>query len=301
MLSGASEERRLLPILYMIDDPTRWDRIEELKKSNPNLNVSISESYLEEEIRIAKQSYSKKTEFLCKYANVKQNASVAWLTKETVNSAFREEPINLENLQNSYAVVGVDLSKSTDLTAACFVIEKNDKLYVLSHFWLPADKLKESIKEDNLPYNKYIEKGWLSLSGSSEIQYSDVTNWIMDIFKNYKIVPLMCGYDSWSSTYFVQELRSKGVRCESIGQGPKLDSSIRELEGRMGDKSISCGDNTLLKLHLLNTAVKTNNEDKQQIVKIAKRSHIDGTAALLCAIAARRYYPELKKRLENKR
>lgn len=298
-LSGESDERRLLPILYMVDDAAKWDKIDELRKANPNLGVSISEAYLEEEIRIAKASYSKKTEFLCKYANVKQNASVAWLSKETINKAFCDEKIDLTKYSNSYAVVGIDLSKTTDLTSACYIIEKDGKLNVHSHFWLPTDRLKDAIKEDNLPYNKYIEQGWLSLSGTTEIQYSDVTEWITNIFKQYKIVPLICGYDNWSSTYLVQELKQKGIRCESIMQGPKLDSSITEVESRIKDGTINCYNNTLLKLHLLNTAVKTNSDEKRQIVKIAKRSHIDGTAALLCAIAVRRYYPDLKQRLAN--
>ncbi len=45
VLLGSSEERRLCPILYMIDDPTKWDDLEELKKANPNMGVSVSPDF----------------------------------------------------------------------------------------------------------------------------------------------------------------------------------------------------------------------------------------------------------------
>ena len=51
-LLGDSKERRILPFLYMIDDIDKWNDINELRKSNPNLGVSVSVDYLLEEIII---------------------------------------------------------------------------------------------------------------------------------------------------------------------------------------------------------------------------------------------------------
>ena len=78
-LKGNSKERRLLPMLYIIDDTEKWNSIEELKKSNPNMGVSVQPSFFEEEIAVAEMSLSKRVEFLTKYCNIKQNSSVAWL------------------------------------------------------------------------------------------------------------------------------------------------------------------------------------------------------------------------------
>ena len=52
-LLGDSKETRLLPVLYMIDDIEKWNDINELRKSNPNLGVSVSVDYLLEEIAVA--------------------------------------------------------------------------------------------------------------------------------------------------------------------------------------------------------------------------------------------------------
>ena len=76
-LLGDSKERKLLPFLYVIDDVEKWNDINELRKSNPNLGVSVSVDFMLEEIAIAESSLSKKAEFMCKYCNIKQNSSLA--------------------------------------------------------------------------------------------------------------------------------------------------------------------------------------------------------------------------------
>lgn len=113
-LKGNSKEHRLLPFLYIIDDIEKWNDIEELKKANPNMGVSVKESFFLDEIAIAEGSLSKKAEFLTKYCNVKQNSSIAWLEYQTVDKA--EVIKTLEDFRECYAVGGIDLSQTTDLT-----------------------------------------------------------------------------------------------------------------------------------------------------------------------------------------
>ena len=124
VLNGTSKETRLAPFLYIIDDPEKWNDIDELKKSNPNLGVSVSVDYMLEEIRIAEGSISKKLEFLTKYCNLKQNSSIAWLTAQDVAKCFGNNR-TLEDLRHCYGLAGVDLSLSVDLTAATVCVEQD--------------------------------------------------------------------------------------------------------------------------------------------------------------------------------
>ena len=55
-LKGNSKESRILPFLYMIDNIEKWDSLEELKKSNPNLGVSVTEEFYIEQIEIARNA-----------------------------------------------------------------------------------------------------------------------------------------------------------------------------------------------------------------------------------------------------
>ena len=75
-LNGDSRETRLLPILYMIDDVSKWDDINELQKSLPGLGVSVSVQFMLDEINSAYQSLPKKIEFLRPWSN--SGAVIAW-------------------------------------------------------------------------------------------------------------------------------------------------------------------------------------------------------------------------------
>lgn len=286
-LLGDSKEKRLLPFLYMIDDPEKWNDINELQKSNPNLGVSVSVDYLLEEIAIAEGSLSKKAEFLTKYCNIKQNSSLAWLSTETVKKMECEE-LAPEQFRSSYCVAGIDLSMTTDLTAACVVIEKDDINYVLAKFWMPAEKLEESTLRDGLPYREYIQKGWLELSGDNFIDYHDCFNWLCSLVDEYEILPLQVGYDRYSSQYLITELNNRGFHCDDVYQGYNLGPVISEMEGKAKDGKLKIGNNDLLKIHLLNAALKHDNEsNRTKLVKMAASDHIDGVAAMLDALTVK--------------
>lgn len=299
-LLGDSRERRLAPFLYMIDDIDKWNDINELRKSNPNLGVSVSVDYLLEEIAVAEGSLSKKAEFFTKYCNIKQNSSQAWLSGEVVQLACGPH-INPEDFRNCYCVGGIDLSRTTDLTACVVIIEKKGKLYVLAHFFLPGEKLQEATERDGLPYSVYVQRGLLTLSGENFVDYHDCFNWFRTLVEKYKIYPLKVGYDRYTAQYLVQDMKQYGFHMDDVFQGFNLTPVIQETEGLMKDGSINIGDNDLLKVHLLNTALKVETDSgRRKPVKLSANEHIDGCAAFLDGMTVRqKWYAEIGAQLRN--
>ena len=299
-LLGESKERRLLPFLYMIDDVDKWNDINELRKANPNLGVSVSVDYMLEEIAIAEGSLSKKAEFLTKYCCIKQNSSLAWLSAKTVQNACGE-PLHLEDFRSSYCVGGIDLSQTRDLTSCCVVIEKNGELYVFSKFFLPAEKIDEATQRDGLPYQVYIQRGFLQPSGDNFVDYHDCFNWFRELVEKYEILPLMVGYDRYSAQYLVQDMQSYGFKMDDVFQGENLYGVIQETEGLLEDKKIHIGDNDLLKVHLLDSAIKMSTErGRGKLIKVTPSAHIDGVAALLDAMTVRqKHFGDIGDRLVN--
>lgn len=302
-LLGDSKETRLLPVLYTIDDIEKWNDINELEKSNPNLGVSVSVDYLLEEIAIAEGSLSKKREFVTKYCNLKQNSSLAWLPSEVIEKACGE-PLRLEDFRSNYAVCGIDLSQTIDLTCCVILIEKDGELYVFARFWMPAEKIEEATQRDGLPYETYIQRGFLAPSGDNYIDYHDCYEWLTSLVENYEILPLVVGYDRYSSQYLCGangELTQYGFNCDSVFQGDNLWTTLQEMEGLLKDGKIHIGDNDLLKVHLLDAGIKMNTErGRGKLVKINQYAHIDGAAALADAFAVRaKWFPEIGNRLKN--
>ena len=299
-LLGDSKERRLLPFLYMIDDVEKWNDINELRKSNPNLGVSVSYDYLIEEIAVAEGSLSKKAEFIVKYDCIKQNSSLAWLPASLVEKASGDR-LNLEDFRNSYCVGGIDLSQTRDLTACVAIIEKQGRLYVFARFFLPAEKIDECTQRDGIPYQIYIQRGLLTPSGDNFVDYHDCYNWFVNLVEQYQIYPLQIGYDRYSAQYLIQDLKAYGFHCDDIFQGENLYGVIQETQGLLEDGKINIGDNDLLKAHLLNAAIKMSTErGRGKLVKLSHSLHVDGVAALLDGMTVRqKWYAEIGEQLKN--
>jgi phage terminase large subunit-like protein len=211
----------------------------------------------------------------------------------------------IESLANHYALCGIDLSQTTDLTSACFLVEDAGTIWVISHFWLPAERLAEATQRDGIPYQAMIQRGFLSLSGDEFIDYHDVFNWIETMRKQYKILPLQVGYDRYSAQYLISDLEKASYHCESVFQGWNLTGIEDNFEGLLREGRIKCiDDNDLLKIHMMDAAQQietgTSAHPRKKLVKLSKNAHVDGVAAILDAMCMRaNHWAEMGKRLMN--
>lgn len=304
VLNGNSKETRLAPFLYMVDDPEKWNDLNELQKSLPNLGVSVSVDYILEEIAVAEGSLSKRSEFLTKYCNIRQNSSLSWFNTADIKKAFGWN-YTLDDFRNTYALGGIDLSQTTDLTSACVLIEREGVIWVFSRFWMPEGKIDEATARDGIPYRAMIERGFLKASGDQFVDYHDVFNWFMMLVRDYKIYPLQVGYDRYTAQYLVQDMETASFHMESVFQGFNLTGIEDNFEGMLKEGRIRCADdNDLLKLHLMDAAQQTEHGTsayaRKKLVKISHNAHVDGVAAILDAMCMRHnHWAEMGRRLQN--
>jgi phage terminase large subunit-like protein len=303
VINGTSRETRLAPFLYMIDDPDKWDNISEIAKANPNLGVSLTVDNMLEEIAAAEQSLSQAAEFKTKVCNLRQNSSAAWMNAKDVQLCFSETGKTLEDFRHTYALSGLDLSMSTDLTATILLVQKADVVWFFARFYMPKNKIEEATARDGIPYRKYVEQGYLILSGENVVDYHDVERFYQDLVQKYEILPQKNGYDRYSAAYLVQDLEGMGFHMESVSQGSNLTGVIIDVEGMIKDGRLkSAEDNNLMKIHMMDSALQMYEDNRRRLVKVSSTAHIDGMAALLDAMTMRRnYYTEMEHLLRNER
>ena len=302
-LMGNSKEEHFLPILYTIDDADKWDDINELRKSLPGLGESVSVKFILKEIDTARESMSKKVEFLTKYCNIKQNSSQAWLTSQDVSKCFTEQR-SLDSFRHTYALGGIDLSLAVDLTAAVICIEQDGVTWFEVQFFMPEGKVEEATARDGLPYRIYQQRGLLTVCGENTVDYHEVHKWFNRLEQEYEILPLKVGYDRYSAAYLVQDMDADGYQMESVSQGSNLTGVLIDMEGMIKDGRLRCmSDNDLMKVHMLDAALKfEEGTNRRRLVKMSAKAHIDGMAALSDAICMRHnYYEEYAGQLSNKR
>lgn len=275
---------RFLPIIYELDDRKEWVDPACWKKANPGLGSIKKTDQLETKVAKALANPMLIKNLLTKDFNIPETAEEAWLTFE---EAINESTYDIEDLRNTYAVGGADLSSTTDLTCATLLIMKpNDPIiYAIQQYFLPEDLIEQRVREDKIPYDLYHERGWLTLCPGNKIDYKDVTAWFVKMHKEYSITPIWIGYDPYDSKYWVDEMLDLGFDMRVVRQGAiTLSQPMKEIASDFAAKRVNYNNNQLTRWNLTNTCVKEDDNANIRPVKGKnQRARIDGTVSILNA------------------
>lgn len=279
--NGKTDET-LLPIIYELDNPNAWQNEDSWYQANPGLGTIKNIKDLRDKINRAKNNPREITNLLCKDFNIRQNEHNKWLTYDIINN---ENTYSEDDIYDTYAVGGVDLSSTTDLTCATLIIFKNNKKYVLQQYFMPADRLEFKIAEDKIPYDVWEKRGLITICEGAKVNYSNVTEWFLKIKQELKINSLWIGFDPWNTQYWVDEMKDIGFQMVEVRQGARtMSQPMKILEADLIEKNVIYNNNPILKWCLLNTAVKRDENDNIRPVKGQKqRARIDGAVSLIIA------------------
>lgn len=281
-IEGGIVDETVLPFIYELDKREEWQDESKWFKANPGLGTIKSYKFIRDKVIKAKNSPKELVNMLCKDFNIPQTSDEKWLSFET---AINKETYEIDFIKDTYAIGGVDLSSTTDLTCATLLIVKQGKKYVLQQYFLPEANLNKKIKDDKIPYDIWEKRGLVRLCEGASVNYSYITEWFSEMHEKFDISALWIGYDPWSSIYWVEEMESAGFNMIKIIQGAKtMSNPMKILEGDLIDKKVNYNNNSILKWCLTNTAVKRDDNDNIRPVKgRQQRARIDGAVSLIIA------------------
>lgn len=281
------KNERFLPIIYELNDKKDWTDEDAWYQANPGLGTIKSIDQLRNKVNKAIANSLLVKNLLCKDFNIRETTSEAWLSFEDINNT---NLIPLEKLQQArYGIGGADLSATTDLTSACilFVLPNDEKIYFKHMYWLPEDVFEQRVKEDRVPYDLWLEKDYIRVTPGNKVHYKHVIDWFLEVQNELDIYIYNIGYDNWSATYFVEEL--KNTFGESVPypviQGKKtLSTPMKNLGADLASKKIVYDNNPITKWCITNTAVDIDKNNNIQPKKTSNpRRRIDGLASMLDA------------------
>ena len=294
--SGEYVDERVLPIIYELDNRKEWTDPDCWAKANPGLGTIKNLNQLKAKVEKAKANPLLVKNLLCKDFNIRETSNEAWLTFEQINNTTKYD---LELLKPRYGIGGADLSSTTDLTNATviFMLPNDQNIYVKQMYWLPEDLLEQRTKEDKIPYDIWHDLGLLRTTPGNKVHHKFVTEWFLEIQNEYDIYIPWIGYDSWSATYWVEEMKNNFGKesMEPVIQGKKtLSGPMKSLGADLSSKKIIYDNHPILKWCLTNTSVEVDKNNNIQPAKgNSSRRRIDGTAGLLNAyVTLERHYDE---------
>lgn len=284
VVDGHFADDNFLPIMYELDHKGEYKLPDCWQKANPALGVSKKREDIERKVARADNDMNYLTGILTKDFNIREVANNAWLTFDAINN---EDTFNIKDFEGRYAIGGADLSVTTDLSCATllFVDPETETRYVHQMYWLPEDNLYKRVHEDKIPYDKWYEQGWLRLCSGNTIDYSDITDWFLEMMNENEVTPLWIYYDNYSARYFVSEMESFGFKMIRTHQGAKtLSLPMQNLGADLQKHKVNYNNNPILKWCFTNVGVETDRNGN--IVPIKNQSpkrRIDGVASLLDA------------------
>ncbi|MEY8536733.1 terminase TerL endonuclease subunit [Blautia pseudococcoides] len=280
------KDEHFIAFIYELDNRKEWTDETCWEKANPGLGTIKNRNTLKDKVEKAKKNPLLVKNLLCKEFNIRETSSEAWLTFEQANNTA---VFDIRELKPRYGIGGADLSATTDLTAAkvLFKVPDDEHIYVISMYWIPEDLVEKRVQEDKVPYDMWIEKGYVRTCPGNKISYRDVKAWFVEIQEEYDIYLYLVGYDAWSAVYFVEDMQDSFGKASMVPvvQGKKtLSQPMKALGADLENNLIVYNNNPVDKWCLCNTAVDVDKNDNIQPIKTSKpRRRIDGTATLLDA------------------
>lgn len=280
------KDEHFIAFIYELDARSEWTDPKAWQKANPGLGTIKNIKTLAAKVEKAKANPLLVKNLVCKEFNIRETSSEAWLPFDVLNNT---NTFDIARLKPRYGIAGIDLSSTTDLTSAAVVfrVPNDPTLYVEQMYWLPADLLEQRVREDKIPYDAWAEQGLLRLCEGNKIRYHDIVEWLLEVQYKKDIYIHKIGYDSWSATYMVDEIKDKFGESvpEAVIQGPKTFSGpMKTFAADLNAKLINYNNNPITKWNLANAAVQVDRNDNYSLVKTSNpRRRIDGVAALLDA------------------
>lgn len=286
VLAGEAEQRRWLIWLYTQDSEKEvWRDEKSWVKSNPGLGTIKKWSYVRKWVELAKTNTETRAFVLNKDFNIKQNTASAWLME---NEFTNHDTFDIEEFRGHVGLGAVDLAETTDLACAkIMLMRKNSaRKYFLTKYFIPESKL--DAKDDSKDYRKWVDCGLIEVSPGNENDFSLITKWFINMYKQFNIRPYKVGYDNALAKYWANEMTEYGFDLERIPQERHHMSSPMKLLGDdLRANLVNYNANEIDMWCLGNTGFSIDNRGLIMPVKVKDRNDkkIDGAVTKIIAYA----------------
>ena len=279
---GVDPNPHFLPMIYEIAEGESWEDEAVWQRVNPNLNVTVTLEFLQEEYAKAKSSPRYENSFRNLYLNEWTQQAVRWLPMD----AWEEcGSTSMPDLTGEQCYAGLDLSSTTDISAFVMAFQQaNGRVYLIPRFWLPAENVRKRADRDHVPYDVWERNGWLTLTPGNAVDYDIIRRDIQQLAEKYWIQSLRI--DPWNATQLATQLQGDGLPVEFFRQGyQSLSGPSKELEKFILRRELVHPHSPVLTWMAGNVAVEKDAAENIKPSKARSTERIDGIVAAVMAIA----------------
>ena len=259
-------------------------------QANPNINVSVKDSYLKSRLLEGLDKPVQRTDILTKNLNVWTQASEVWISSDRWLKSYLHQNININELKGKRACIGLDLATTRDIAAyvLCFDTVDNDPYILLPRFFMPKENIRQRSKEDRVPYELWASQGLITLTNGDIIDFDIIESSILKDARDFEIIEI--AYDPWKAIEIVTHLKNEGFKMTEVRQSfavGGLSEGTSLFEKTIDERKLLHGNNPVLNWMISCCEVRTDGRDnylptKPDRQRSYKRS--DGVVASIIAL-----------------
>nr|WP_064251114.1 terminase TerL endonuclease subunit [Rhizobium leguminosarum]OAP88182.1 terminase [Rhizobium leguminosarum] len=286
--TGEIDDPAFLPIIFEADPGDDWRNEAAWHKINPGLTHGFPDlGGLRTMAREAEHRPAERFAFQQFHLNIWQAASRDPLFDMAVYDAGRDPNFDLAELEGLPCYLGVDLSRSGDLTALVAAFRHEDGgISLHPWFYLPSEGLDDKAKVEQAPYPRWRDDKLLNVIDGPVIEPDVIADQIINICGTYDVREVI--FDPSLAGPLMSKLMDHGINVLQLPQTAKhMHGPICDLERVVNGRRIRHGAHPILRNHFESVVVKraTSASELTTMHKGTRHSnHIDGAIASALAV-----------------
>ena len=279
VLNGVKEDDSLFTAIYTLDDDDDYKDEKNWIKANPNLDISINEEFLHQQIKKCENNPIQEVSIRTKLFNQWVSSSSTWIPLQNVANLM--EVVDLQQYNGMFAYLSFDLAAVSDLTALSIMIQLDDKYIFKTYYYLPESCLKDNVNSQL--YREWAKGGYMTVTAGNVTDYNYVFNDIKKI-QNTLIINKI-SYDDWNSRDFVIKCTENGMPMVPFSQSiGSMNRPTKELQRLILSQKVIIDKNPITLFCFENSVPKCDWNDNVKIVKNTPMQKIDGVIAMIMAL-----------------
>ncbi|WP_456064403.1 terminase large subunit [Chachezhania sediminis] len=271
-------------------DPVTW------AMANPNIGVAFTEADFRRIHDEAQAIRGKMPNFRRLHLNLWTEGSESWIGRDLWDGGLATAPFDVSDLFGRKAWLGVDLSRTTDLTSIAVAVPVEDQIFLIVYSFIPSGPkgFIARAQTENRDYVAWRDDGWLEVHQGGVIDEDQVVQrvkWLADRFDIQEVA-----YDPWRFENVEKAIDKMRVPLVSHQQGYKsMSQPTKRFERAVMQGRIRHNANPVLAWAVGNVVL---DEDAAENVKPNKKKatgRIDPAVAAIMAVGRAEFGAQKRK------
>ena len=214
VLSEKYVDESLFAIIYTIDEDDDWTQEETWIKANPNWGVSVNPDFVRQQVKEAKESPSKKHEFVTKLLNCWVDSYHSWILQDVVEACKSDFVPDVR----ATCYGGLDLAKVHDFSSLHLDFPIGNKHHTIAKYYLSSERIRNWGGFMGKQIRQWVQDGWITVTEGEGTDYAYIEKDIIELKDKYNLISI--GYDKMFADDLAMRLfNNHDVQMRGFGQG----------------------------------------------------------------------------------